>query len=489
MSCVNFGWAEVDITPTERIALYGEFFERVTNEVETPISITALAIESGEDQAVICSCDLVGISSSLHQQANEHLKKMGLNGLDLSKVIVSAVHTHNSYTYGEPESLSNSVLSFVPAGCTYVPEVTDPDQMDPRKAQDFLSEKLAEAIYRAWHSRKPGGFANGFGRAAIGMARRVCYSDGTAKMWGDVDKAFFTELEGGNDSGIELLFTYDDLKRLTGVIANISCPAQVLEQRTVISGDYWGKVKILLREKYGEHLFLLGLGGPAGDQCPRDLIRWVEPETPIKDPNVIRDHPKERRADPSMFDIKGTWLIGKRIVNEIDYALENVCEIKTTAILQHCSKTVLLPLRRVTETDRIEAEKNIRDFFKGKKTVNYVDTAELYIYTGILNRYELQKTQEVVPAEVHHIRFDDIAFSTNPFELFLNYGNQIRARSMAKQTFLIQLCTGDYGYLPTEVAEKHGHYSAYVSSGYVGHEGGDMLVRDAIYEINKMFEP
>ena len=95
---------------------------------------------------------------------------------------------------------------------------------------------------------------------------------------------------------------------------------------------------------------------------------------------------------------------------------------------------------------------------------------------------------EMVPVEVHHIRFDDIAISTNSFELFLTYGNLIRARSKAKQTFLIQLCAGDHGYLPTEEAEKHGHYSAYVSSGVVGHEGGDVLVRDAVCEINRMFE-
>ena len=90
-------------------------------------------------------------------------------------------------------------------------------------------------------------------------------------------------------------------------------------------------------------------------------------------------------------------------------------------------------------------------------------------------------------AEVHIIRFGDIAIATNPFELFLDYGNQIRARSKAKQTFLIQLCGGADGYLPTEKAEKGSHYSAYVSGGYTGHEGGDILVRETIRRINEKF--
>ena len=64
----------------------------------------------------------------------------------------------------------------------------------------------------------------------------------------------------------------------------------------------------------------------------------------------------------------------------------------------------------------------------------------------------------------------------------------MKARSKAKQTFIVQLCCGNAGYLPTENAEKAGHYSAYISSGNVGHEGGDIFVRNTIFEINKMFD-
>ena len=90
--------------------------------------------------------------------------------------------------------------------------------------------------------------------------------------------------------------------------------------------------------------------------------------------------------------------------------------------------------------------------------------------------------------EVHIARLGDIAFATSSFELFLDFGNQIRARSKAQQTFLIQLACGAHGYLPTEKAERGGHYSAYVSSGVTGHEGGDILVRKTVEEINKMFD-
>lgn len=59
-------------------------------------------------------------------------------------------------------------------------------------------------------------------------------------------------MEDGNDSGIELLYVFDGNKKLSGIVANIACAVQVLEQRSFISSDYRGRTKVLLREKFGE---------------------------------------------------------------------------------------------------------------------------------------------------------------------------------------------------------------------------------------------
>jgi hypothetical protein len=121
------------------------------------------------------------------------------------------------------------------------------------------------------------------------------------------------------------------------------------------------------------------------------------------------------------------------------------------------------------------------------KRVTYEENAKLYIYSGIVDRYTAQQHMNSFKEEIHVIRFDDIAIATNPFELFLDYGNQIRARSKAKQTFLIQLACGAEGYLPTKKAEEGSHYSAYVSSGFTGSVGGEILVRETLERINNKF--
>ena len=497
MSVLNVGWSEVSITPSKKIALAGQFVERISEYVETPITVTALAVTSGDEQMIICSCDLVSIGENLVKYVREEVKKANPE-IDTDKIIISAIHTHTSHVYAREAGVEGSAAdkfkkifdSFLPPEKQYVAKVSakGDDFMDRFEALDFLIERITTAIVEAWNNRKPAKYAPGFGRAAIGMCRRVCYSDGSAKMWGDTNMASFTELEGGNDSGIEMLFFYDAGGKLTGVLANVACPAQVLEHRMFISSDYWGKVKILLREKYGEDLFVLGLCSAAGDQCPRDMIRWVNPESPIDDPNIERNDYIERDADPSMFDIKGCELVGKRIVNEIEMALENVEETYDEAVLMHEKLTIDLPLRRVTPKDYAEAVEALEKYAaKVKDHVNFDDNAKMHIHTGTILRWEEQHTKDIEPVEVHIARLGNIAFATNPFELFLDYGNKIRARSRARQTILIQLACGAEGYLPTAKAEKGSHYSAYVSSGNVGHEGGEQLVRVTTEEINKMF--
>ncbi len=491
---LKFGWAEVDITPKkgQKISLAGQFFERITNEVESPISVTALTIDSGDDYVIICSCDLVCVGDNLNKIVKESLAKDGRINAD--KVILSAIHSHTSYVYNRKSSISSSSFDYlktvIPEDMAYKPLVSNEKGMDPDVALDFLANKIVEAVLLSWNNRKHGYFRNAFGRAAVGMCRRVCYDDGSALMWGDTNSANFTELESGNDSGMELIFTYNEGKKLTGVVANIACPAQVVEHRSYISSDYWGKVKDNLRKEYGDDIFVLGLCSAAGDQCPRDMIRWVEPENYIDDPNIKREVKLERRADPSMFDVSGLKLVGRRISNEIILVHEELNEeYKDEAELIHETSKISLPLRRVTKSEYAHAVEMIDRFIEKNrgKTINFEDNAKMHVYSGIIARYELQKTVNTFDIEAHFIRFGDIAIATNPFELFLNYGNQIRARSKAKQTFLIQLACGANGYLPTEKAEKGSHYSAYVSSGYTGHEGGNILVRETLEKINNKF--
>ena len=503
MSNLKIGWAETSITPDKKISLYGQFAERISEYVEKPLTATALVIENGEDQAIFCSCDLAETTWNLVLAVREKLKDNGL-GLDPDKIIINAIHTHTGPSYpGKQRSeqddgrkpfdhLRALLESFLAPGQRYEEKANisnNPEIATEQEIWDLLMERLPAVILEAWRNRRPGSFCNGFGRAVVGHCRRAAYSDGSAQMWGETNTAVFEAVEGGNDSGVELLYLLDEAGELTGIVCNVACPAQCVQHRMFVSPDFWGEVKLRLRKHFGEHIFLLPQCAAAGDQCPVDLVRWVQPESDLNDPNCTRSDPPRRKADPSMFDLAGMYKVGKRLSNEIiEVWNEGLDAPQTDAPLEHAVLEVQLPLRRATLTDVRNARAAIKDYLQNKEGhVNYIDLANLQVHLGVLRRFDLQEQVDAMDTELHIIRLGTVAFATSPFELFLDFGNQIRARSLAEQTFTVQLANGSEGYLPTEKAEKGGHYSAFISSGQIGHVGGELLVRHTLKQINKMF--
>ncbi len=499
MSKLKIGWAEESLVPEKKVDLSGQFYERISEYVEDDISVTAMAVESDGDEMILISADILNIGTGVLELAREKLSHL-LPDFPTEKLVVAATHTHTSLaiadvgksTESEGFASAQAILNeFLPDNKQYTSQI-NPDEtvLTAMEGAELLTEQIAQAAKKAWENREEAYMANEFGRAAVGMCRRVTYLDGSAQMWGDTNTGDFVALEGGNDSGMELIYTFNKEKKLIGVAANICCPAQILEQRYFISGDYWAKVRKDLEARVGRKIFVLGLCGAAGDQCPRDLVRWKDPETPINDPNVHRPNVVKRKADPSMYDVSGCKRVAKRISNEILSVLEEVTEYRDEAVLQHKVMALDLPLRKATKAEYDFAVREMEyyaDRNKDKEEFNFVDVARMHVHAGTIARYRCQQFTEVYTIELHVIRFGNIAMVTNPFELFLDYGNRMKARSLAEQTFIIQLACGEGGYLPTEKAEKGGHYSAYISSGFVGHEGGDLLTRYCIEEINKMF--
>lgn len=372
MNTLSIGWAEVNITPDKKVSLTGQFAERISEYVEKPLTATALAIENGKEQVIFCSCDLAVVSSNLVEDVRRRLSGNDL-GLDPEKVILNAIHTHTGPGYPERrrcikkgdgviKDLRLLMEEFLRPGQKYIENenvTSNPQIATPEEIYELLLERLPKVILHAWEARREGSFSNAFGRAAVGMCRRVVYSDRSAKMWGDTNTAVFSSLEGGSDTGIELLYFFDREKKLTGIAANVACPAQCVQHRMFVSPDYWGEVKVRLREYFGEGIFLLPQCSAAGDQCPVDLVRWVEPDSDLNDPNIVQRKLTNRKADPSMFDIQGMRKAGKRIASEIiEVWEEGIDDPQENPMLMHEVKTMQLPLRRATLTDLEQAKAN-----------------------------------------------------------------------------------------------------------------------------------
>ncbi|MCA1686945.1 MAG: hypothetical protein LC745_13440, partial [Planctomycetia bacterium] len=151
--------------------------------------------------------------------------------------------------------------------------------------------------------------------------------------------------------------------------------------------------------------------------------------------------------------------------------------------LVHKAETVDLPVRAVTEAEAAEARAKVETYSKDPRNRCWV-----LWHQEVVDRFERQKAGPVDPyrKELHGIRLGDVAIATNAFELFTEFGIQIKARSRALQTFVVQF-VGPGSYVPTGRAAWGGGYSAIAESNLVGPEGGQVLTERTVELINSLW--
>ena len=457
---LRFGVATVSITPDKPVPLSGQFHTRIARSADNPVTATALALETREggkplDHAILVSCDLVAIRDGVQDRFRKHMAGK-LPGADVRKIVLSATHTHTApvmlerwYAYDIPEQ-----------GVMRAPEYVE-----------FLMQRLGDVVAKAWESRRPGGVSWTYGHAVVGRNRRAVYANGSARMYGPTDRATFRGLEGYEDHGADMLFFWDTDKALQAVAISLACPAQEVEGRRSINADFWHDVREQLRAKYGKGLCVLGWCGAAGDQSPHTM--WY------------------KRAEERMRRLRGltrTQELARRIVAAVDDTIDLARkDIRTAVPLMHRVLDVQLPAREVTEHDVAQARSRLTSL-KKKAKLTPRERAALIRDPKTIERFERQKTDPGYPVELHVLRLGDVALATNPFELYLDYGVQIKARSPAVQTFLIQLACTSGKYLPTKKAIAGGHYSTSLHTAPVGPKGGRTLVERTVEAIHALWK-
>lgn len=319
---LHFGAATRSILPDQPVALSGQRRVRISKKPETPLQVSALALESRDggkvlDQAVIVSCDLVAIREGITDRVRAKLKDR-VPDLDPNKVFLSATHTHTA-----PVTLEGR-YTLPKEGVIQVAEYVD-----------FMTTRIAEAIEEGWKTRRPGKFGFGQGQAVIAQNRRAVYANGTSVMYGRTNSDQFRGLEGTEDHNLEVLFFWNQKDELIATAINVACPAQEVEGRSAVNADLWHPVRETLKAKYGDNLHVLGLTGAGGDVVPRPMYG--------------------KAADARMRRLRGLTRLeemSRRLVNGWTEAYEvAIKDQREDGLLRHHVETIKLPFRKVTETE------------------------------------------------------------------------------------------------------------------------------------------
>ncbi len=449
------GAATADITPEQPVALDGQRRLRIAREAATPLTATALVLEgrrdgASADVAIIVSCDIVSIREGVVERVRQKIARR-LPELDVRKIFLCATHTHTAPVTEEGR------YALPPDGV-----------MRPTEYVEWMTDRIAEAVAQGWENRVPGKVSWGQGQAVVARNRRALYAGERAIMYGRTDAPEFRGLESMEDHELEVLFLWNRENQLMATAINIACPAQEVESLSMIHADFWHPVREILRKKYGTNLAVVAMTGAGGDVSP----------------HLMYGHKADERAR-KLRGVDRLGEIARRIVRGWEEALEVAqMDIREHVALRHLVQEVKLPYRRITAQEAAHA---------ASEAAKYANNpAELWNYRWhlrVVERFERQQAGNEEPflMELHAIRLGDIALVTNPFELYTDYGIQIKARSPAEQTFVISLA-GSGGYLPTERAVRAGGYGAVPQTTPVGPEGGQLLVEVTVEALKTLWQ-
>ncbi|MCK5801437.1 MAG: hypothetical protein KAI66_01330 [Lentisphaeria bacterium] len=499
-SSLQIGWASRDVTPYGRkVDLSGQFHMRITDVVNDPLTVTALAISSGDaadNSVVFVSCDTAVIPAYLIEECEAKIREKS-DSFPVDALVFNATHTHAApnirdglHDYGAlPLELSESFMA-------------------PPEYRDFLAGKIAEVVLESWDGRRKGMLAWGLGHAVVGHNRRASYLgdfdqqefpgqkiEHNARMYGKTDDPAFSHAEGFEDHSVQFLYTFNMDKKLTGAIVNVPCPSQVTESWSRASADYWHDTRECIRATHGQDIFILPQCSAAGDQSPHLQLHKAAEARML----ALKEGVEKDELD---FNLAQRREIGRRIKTAFDEVLQWAAkDLRSEVDLKHLTKTI--PLSRRTVTDE-ECRKNLQwseelKQASGPNVLSFMRRCE-----DVVKKHEEQKSIPSFPIEIHVVRLGDIAFATNPFELFLDYGVRVQARGPAIQTFVVQLAGSRGGadsgvtdpgrfprrggsYLPTARAEAGGGYSACVYCNQVGHKGGQEWVEETLRELDALF--
>jgi hypothetical protein len=272
-------------------------------------------------------------------------------------------------------------------------------------------------------------------------------------------------------------------------VVNVACPAQADESLFSLTADFWHDTRLELRRRHGAKLFVAAQCSTAGDIAP----------------HFVRNSSYDHRASKRMLDLKKRSVraeIAHRIANAADEVLPVIKgTVERSPKLLHRVETLALPMNKLTEADIADARKEAglwRGRYETEKAKIDAQPAAAragrwYVaVTGaygrmrwnerVLERFDAQKNgPQSQTIEIHVLRIGDVAVATNPFEYYLDYGIQIKARSPAPQTFLVQLA-GAGTYVPSPRSTLGGGYGSLPASNPVGAEGGGVL-RDRTVEL------
>ncbi len=441
------GTAVVDITPTEfPLMPRGQFFPTALEKVNDPLNVRCIVLQNGETRIAMAVVD----SCMVHREQLDPAKKAASEacGIPVENMMISATHTHSAPAPNAQRGTPQEIAY-----------------------RDKLIAGITEAIVTA---------AGNIQSAKVGYSGRDLPDEVFNRRWfvqpDAMPKNPFDEIDivkmnpsnglinpaGPTDPEVSVLYLTDAENKPLGVYANYSLH-YVGGTGDKFSADYYGEFARRMPARLGstaDGFVAMMSNGTSGD---------------INNINFYGRRPK--RADYEQIGI-----VAGKAADAASDAIRNIQSPTADARLDMRQRAITLKHRVPTEEQIERAKKIVKIDAEGEKKLPRL--AKPYA-ERTLNLAEYPPTTEVL---IQTIRIGDLAICSMPFEVFAEIGLNLKEKSPAADTFIVELANGGYGYLPTPNQHKFGGYETWLGTNKVQEDASEILTAQLLEMLDELFK-
>jgi hypothetical protein len=399
---IQAGFAEVDFTPAPGLPLLGQMHQRIAIGARDPLLCCGVALRQGETTIVLVAADIGMLAlpevCAIQKQWHER------TGLDGSTLLIHATHTHDA-----------------PAAFSELMEVADPQFLND------LQNAILQCALDALEKLEPVEIFASCGHLEnMGWNRRAMLEDGSSAMYANSLTPGFIGMEGPRDPNLPVLFCRNASGEITGILLSFATHPNAIESATVYSADIPGAARRSLRKLFGQNIGVVYLTGCAGNTAPSVLDPYDE------------SHPW--RGDAGL-ERSGLYLAG-----EAAKVIASTLSPMQSPELKMQSDVLQIPIRQWPKPDEPTHPRSPDNPYYQRAEKEWP---------------EYSRRNALTETRVHVLRIGDAVICTNPAELFVEFGLEVRENSPARVTFTSQLTDGYIGYIPTEKAFSRGGYETW----------------------------
>lgn len=425
------GAAQVNITPPIGTELVGQWVARKSIGVNDELCANALVIDNGLVKFAMVSCDVLSIGNTLRDRIRAIVEKE--TDINPNHVLLCGTHTHTG----------PAVVSALG---------TDADEA----YRDWFVKAVAGAVKVANDRLQDASLGIGSGNApGWAFPRRYWMKGGYVQMHPRKGDPNIVKVQGSADPQLNVLYVSTPDDKAIAVMVNFACHTTVVGGESVISADFPGAIRDVIKKVKGDNTVVLFANGACGDVCQIDV-----------------ENPKHHEHGHKWRQKMGLALASEAL--KIIAAMD----MKTEPPQIKMKKEILpLPIRDVP-IDRLE---KARAFFANRPLSPPPRVKDEIVHRELILLAEDKKKEPNVYAELMAISIDGSAIITVPGELFCDLGKRIKAESGFDITFVVELANGCVGYLPTiEAFDGGGYETDLARSSKLIPEAGNMVVEKAV---------